>query len=164
MDSPDDTSATPEAVSPSRWYQRALPLVLAGLVVLGLAAAVSPAVRHQLDLSLTRQPASYVELYFAQPMSSGPQAACLQRGDSVRVEFVVESHLATRRAVAHRVTVDPDGPGQRTRRATGSTEVSPETAVQVRESLRLPRGQGYTLTVALPELDQQLRVRCRGRS
>ena len=163
MDTPDDTSATPEAVTASRWFQRALPLTAIGLVALGLGAALSPAFRHQLDLSLTRQPASYVELYFAQPMSAGSQAACVRTRESVRVRFVIESHLESRRAVAYRVSADPGERGERTRRATGTAVVSPGAAVHVRKSLRLPRGQGYTVTVALPELDQRLHVRCRER-
>lgn len=160
MDTPDRPEPDSDTLMPAPWYQRVLPVVLCVLVVIALAATLVPGVRHQLALSLTRQQVSYVELYFARPTSAGAQAACVRKGDSVRVRFVVQSHLARRQPVAYRVVVDPSRPGQRTRRQAGSVEVSPGKAVAVTRSFKVPRGAAYVLSVKLPTFDQQLRVRC----
>lgn len=160
MDTPDRPEPDSDALMPAPWYQRVLPVTLCVLVVIALAATLVPRVRHQLALSLTRQQVSYVELYFARPTSAGAQAACTRKGDSVRVRFVVQSHLARRQPVAYRVVVDPSTQGQATRRQAGSAEVSATKAVAVTRSFKVPRGAAYVLAVKLPAFDQQLRVRC----
>jgi hypothetical protein len=170
VDTPDRPEPDSDALMPAPWYQRVLPVTLWVLVVIALAATLVPGVRHQLALSLTRQQVSYAELYFARPTSAGAQAACVRRGDSVRVRFVVQSHLARRQPVAYRVVVDPSTQdpstqdpstqGQATRRQAGSAEVSPTKAVAVTRTFKVQRGAAYVLSVELPAFDQQLRVRC----
>ncbi len=163
MDTPDRPTAHSEAVAPAPWYQRVLPLTLCVLVVIAVAAVLVPGLRHQLALSLTRQPVAYVELYFASPTTAGAQAACIRKGESVRVRFVIESHLAQRRSLEYRVIVDPSTQGQRTRRQAGSAEVTSGQAVAVTRTFRVPRRQGYLLTVKLSAFDEQLHVRCPAR-
>jgi hypothetical protein len=159
VDSPEDSPA-----APSRWYQRVLPVTLVGLVVVALAALLVPSVRHQLGLSVTRKPARYVELYFAEA-ASGRQAVCIRNGASIRVRFVIESHLERRRAVRYRVAIDPSAKGLPTRREAGSTGVSPGKTRDVKKSFTLPGDEGYVVSVVLPGLDQRLRAHCRaGRS
>lgn len=155
MDSPEGTPA-----APTPWHQRVLPVTLVGLVVVLLGALLVPAVRHQLDLSVTRKPAQYVELYFARA-SSGSQAVCTRKGTSIRVRFVIESHLEGRRAVKYRVAMDPSTKGLPTRRAAGSAEVSPGKTHQVKKSFTLVSHEGYVVSVVLPALGQRLRAHCR---
>jgi hypothetical protein len=160
VDSPDRPSAHSESLRPARWYQRVLPLTLVVVVVVGLAAAVVPGLRHQLALSVTRQSVPYVELYFSQPTSVGTRAVCARKGASVSARFVIESHLERRQPVSYRVTVDPSTEGLRTRRQAGSAQVSPGEAVEVSRTFTLQGREGYVVSVTLPALGQQLRVRC----
>lgn len=144
----------------TRWFQRVLPVT--GLaVLLALAALAVPPLRHQVELSVSRQPQPYVELYFARQTGPVAQATCLRRGTTVGVRFVIASHLEHHQAVAYRVALDPAGKG-RTVRKTGRADTFPQRAVEVRKTFTLPRRKGYTVTVSLPALDQQLRARCAG--
>jgi hypothetical protein len=132
------------------------------VALIALAALVSPAFRDQVELSTSRQAQPYVELYFARSASSTGQAVCTTKGAAARVRFVVGSHLDKRQGVAYRVSVDPAAKGQRTQRKAGSARVTPGTSVQVTKAFSVPRG-GYTVSVRLPALDQQLRAHCPGR-
>lgn len=160
VDSSEETAAVSGAHRPTRWYQRVVPVTTLALALVAIAAGVVPGFADQLEQSLTRQPASYVELYFDQPMAATTQTACLRRGPSVRVRFVVESHLPANRRVAYRVRVQPLGQDHRPLRQTGKFTVSPGEAVAVRRTFRLPAGQAYVVQVHLPALDQHLRIRC----
>ncbi|MCW2837641.1 MAG: hypothetical protein JWQ15_1755 [Marmoricola sp.] len=162
MDSPDHASASSEASAPAPWNRRVLPVTLVLVLAIGLAGAVVPSFRHQLQLSLTRQPTSYVELYFAAPTSGGARAACTRKGAQVRVRFVLKSHLERRQRVAYRVAIAPSTTGTRARRQAGSTPLGPGQSAVVRRSFTWPRGEAYVASVLLPELDQRLRVRCPG--
>jgi len=164
VDSPDDTSPIPAESTTPRWFQRVLPVLALGVVVIGLAALLVPAFRDELALSTSRQPQRYVELYFPRSATTGAPVTCVHRGGKVRVKFAVASHLERRQAVAYRVAVNPHKKGQRIRSRTGATPVSPGTTALMRERLALPRGLGYTVSVSLPAFDQRLRAHCRGRS
>jgi hypothetical protein len=157
----EDIVTSPER-APARWFQRVLPV--SGLVVLliALAAVVVPSFRDQLELSLSRQPQPYVELYFARSVPAGGQAVCSRSGSTVRVRFVVASHLEHRQAVAYRVVVDPAAKGERTMRKGGSLRTAPGRATGTRTTFALPRRQGYTVSVTLPALHQQVRAHCPG--
>jgi hypothetical protein len=133
------------------------------LALVAVAALVSPAFRDQVALSTTRQPQPYVELFFPRTTPSGAPATCLRRGDSVRVRFVVASHLERTQRLRFRVRLDRAAEGRRTLRRVGSVRATPGTARVVRRAFVLPRGEGYTVTVALPALDQHVRAHCRGR-
>ncbi len=161
MDTPDRPTDPSEAVTPAPWYQRAVTVSAVGVGLVGLVALLSPAFRDQIDLSTSRRPDPFVELYFAQSASSPAQAVCTKRGSSVRVRFVVESHLQRREAMPYRLSLDPSEKGLPTQRKKGSADVSPGVPLVVRKSFTLPRGEGYTLSVVLPDLDQGLRAHCR---
>jgi hypothetical protein len=163
VDTNDRPNALSEAATRAPWYRRVLPTTLGVLVVIAVAATLLPGFRHQLDLSLTRQPVSYVELYFARSTSAGAQAACLRKGTAVRARFVIESHLTKRQPVAYRVIVDPATNGVPTQRQPGSAQVSPGRAIDVTKSFRVPRGEAYVISVTLPSSNQQVRVRCPAR-
>ncbi|MET0838241.1 MAG: hypothetical protein ABWY19_05625 [Marmoricola sp.] len=162
MDSPQDTPLSDAAPAASRWFQRVVPVtgLLVALVVVG--SLLSPAVRDEVGLSLSRQDQSYVELYFARTPESAAQAVCTRKGASVRVRFVVASHLEERQDVAYRVAVNPTTKGLRTQRKAGAAKVTPGAAVEVVQRFALPRTEGYTASVTLPASEQQLRAHCRG--
>lgn len=160
MDSSEQVSAVSGTHRPARWYQRVVPVTTLALALVAIAAGVVPGFADQLEESLTRQPASYVELYFDQPMAATTQTACLRRGSEVRVRFVVESHLRATQRVAYRVRVQPLGKHHRPLRQAGRFAVSPGETVAVRRTFALPAGQAYVVRVHLPALDQRLRIRC----
>jgi hypothetical protein len=160
VDSSEERTAVSGTHRPTRWYQRVVPVSTLALALVAIAAAVVPGFADQLEQSLTRQHAPYVELYFDQPMAATTQTACLRRGDSVRVRFVVESHLPANQRLAYRVRVQPLGGHQRPLRQAGRLTVSPGEAAVVRRTFRLPAGRPYAVRVHLPALDQHLRIRC----
>ncbi len=137
-----------------------LPVTLAVVLALAVAGTLLPGFRHQLALSFTRQPVSYVELFFARPTAASPQAACVRKGASVQVRFLVESHLEKRQALGYRVVVDPVARSLPTRRQAASVEVSPGEVVSVTRTFAVPRREAYVVSVRLPALDQELRGRC----
>ena len=158
MDTPDQTgpdSATPTA----RWFQRVLPTSVLGVLVLVLAVLLVPGVRQQVTLSTSHRPEPYVELYFAHP-AAGHHMACLRRGSTVRVGFVIASHLERRQTVAYRATVKRARHASRVLHKAGTTRVAPGDARTMRPGFALPPGHAYTVTVRLPALHQQLRARC----
>jgi hypothetical protein len=156
----DSTNRTP-AVSGNGtpWYQRVVPATTAVLAVVALAAALLPGVRHQLVLSTTRQPDSYVTLYFPQQMVQSTQTACRRQGSSVRVRFAVESHLSSGQDVSYQIRVDPAGPLP-ARRQAGTTSLAPGQKVVVTRAFRVRARTPYDVHVRLPERDQQLRLHC----
>ena len=169
MDSPESHSiedagdAPPDARPAPRWYQRALLVTGLGALAIGLAVLAVPGFREQVELSTSRQPQPYVELYFTRSAAPNGQAVCLAKGRKALVRFVVGSHLATRQAVTYRVTLSPSARGGRTVRKAGSVGVTPDTSTEVVTSFARPRG-AYTVSVTLPALDQVLRARCPGRT
>lgn len=160
---PTPDPASPPAATPAPWWQRVLPVTLAVVLLLAVAGTLLPGFRHQLALSFTRQPVSYVELYFARATSTAPQTACVRKGGSVQVRFLVGSHLEKRQAVAYRVVVDPLTKGLPTRRQAASVRVAPGTVVSVTRTFAVPRREAYVVSVKLPAFDQELRGRCPAR-
>ncbi len=166
MESPE---TAPEQGTPApRWFQRALPMTVLAVVLVGVAALLVPAFRDQVELSTSRQSQPYVELYFQRTPGRTAQAVCSATGAAAQVRFVVASHLEERQGVAYRIAVSPTGKGKgkgkggAVQRRTGSVRVTPGTAVEVRKAFARPRG-GYTVSVRLPALGQQLRAHCAGR-
>ncbi len=159
---PEDDAQERGRRGTSRWFQRVLPMTGLAVALVALLALVWPAFRAEVALSTSRQPQPYVELYFPRLGPTGAPVTCLRRGGSVQVWFVVASHLERTERLAFRVRLDPRGAGERPLRSAGSVSVAPDDPRGVRRTFDLPRGTGYTVTVALPSLDQQLRAHCRG--
>ena len=157
-----DTPETPpeDAPAASRWFQRVLPLSAVVAVLIALAALVSPAFRDQVELSTSRKAQPFVALYFART-TDGAQVVCSRKGRSVRVLFDVASHLEKQQRLAYRVSVTAKG--TKAQRKAGSVQPAPGATTQVQKSFALPRNAGYTVSVRLPALDQQLRAHCSGR-
>ena len=155
MDTPENPAPAP------RWFQRVLPVTGLALALVALATLLVPAFRDQMELSTSRQPEPYVELYFARSAAPNGQAVCTAQGGRAVVRFVVGSHLAKEQSVAYRVVVDPVAKGVPTSRARGSVRVDPGASAPVTKALVRPR-RGYTVSVSLPALGQQLRAHCPG--
>jgi hypothetical protein len=161
VESPE-TAPEQDTPAPTRWFQRVLPVTAVVAVLIALGALLVPSFRDQLRLSTSREHQPYVELYFARSTAPDGQAVCTIKGGSARVRFVVASHLDKREAVAYRVAVIPTARGARAQRRAGAVRVSPGNDVAVLKSFALP-GKGYTVSVRLPALGQQLRAHCPGR-
>jgi hypothetical protein len=159
----DDSTTDPGPTTSVRWFQRVVPVSVLGLVLIGVLALLAPPFRDQLRLSVTREPESYVDLYFAAVAPGtleGGQATCVRRGRDVVVDFVIRSHLADTEQVAYAVTVEPAKTDLRTRRGTGKVRVGPGESVSVHESMALPQRARYVVTVSLPGRQERLRARC----
>jgi hypothetical protein len=153
---------TPETPAPApRWFQRVLPVTGLAIVLVALAALVVPAFRDQVELSTSHQPEPYAELYFARSAAPNGQAVCTAKAGKAVVRFVIGSHLAKEQRVPYRVAVDPTAPDVKTSRANQSVRVTPGASVTVTKVFALPR-KGYTVSVSLPALGQQLRAHCPG--
>jgi hypothetical protein len=133
--------------------------VLAVVVVVGLLALVSSSVRHQLGLSLTREPQQYVEMSFgdgAKALPSCPTAPVKR----VAIEFVVRSHLDRDRRLAWTMTVSrPDG-GRTIDRQTGTLASVPDRSVPAQGQVRLPARGRYAVEIRLSGREERLRVNC----
>jgi hypothetical protein len=151
--------AGPAPATPTRWFQRVVPTSMLGLLVVALAMLAVPGVRDQVSLSTSHRAEPFVELYFARP-SSGPPVACVRRGDTVRVGFVVASHLQQAETIGYRVIVAPTGKHAKAMRKHGDVSVQPGKSRQVSPSFPLRHGKHYAVTVRLPALHQLLRARC----
>ncbi len=149
-----------EPVHPApRWFQRVVPTTVLGLALLGTAVLLAPGFRHQVELSVTRRPQRFLELYFPRPSPAGPQRVCGRDGSAVRVAFTVTSHLQRRRALRYVVRVSPQRREDRSLR--GVVRVSPGQAVTVRRSVPTPRAP-YAVDVRLAGYDERLHARCGG--
>ena len=120
----------------------------AGAVVL---ATTSAGIRHQLALSFTRQPASYVELFVA---SSSLRAAEGGGRAGVRVEVAVRPHEQDLHGQAVLLEVRR-GDAVTTRRRVMSVDSGEDARLLL--NAPLPRGTGpWTATVTLPGRDERL--------
>ena len=165
MDTPETSApgGAPDGAPAPRWYQRVLPVTGLAVLLLALAALAIPAFRDQVELSTSRQSQPYVELFFARSAAETGQATCLAKGAKAYVRFVVASHLDDRQSVAYRISMVPTTKGAKAARRAGAVRITPGTSAMVTKSFARPR-QGYTVSVRLPALDQQLRAHCPGRS
>ncbi len=147
----DELQTRPAGQRP-RWYQRVLPVTGLVLALLALAAVVSPAFRHQVALSTSRQPQPFVELYFWGAGHAGHAGKALC-GRQVR--FTVVSHLEETRTLTYRVTVGgEDG-------RPGSIRIRPGETRDVTTRVS-PPPEPHTVAVRIPDLDQHLLAHCGG--
>jgi hypothetical protein len=126
---------TPDKQSVLRGYGGVLAVLLALLVVGATVVALSSQARHQLALSLVRQPEKYTELYFA---GDGPtQVSPGTDRAVVHVSFTVANHEGetTRFPYAVQVVNDAEAP---LGRAEGSVEVGGGNSVTVTLAVVIP--------------------------
>lgn len=143
-----------------RWFQRVVPVTALALALVGLAALLLPAVRHQVALSTTHQPQPYVELYFART-ADGPQVVCARDGERVRVSFSLASHLPDVRDIDWQVLV-AGGTSRDSADRSGTARVAPGRTTTVDETLAVTGRDGYSVQVDLSGLDEHLRAHCDG--
>lgn len=132
-----------------RWHQRALPVT--GLVVVGLAAAALTLPDDEIELSTSRRPQPFVELYLT---GSGDQVC-----DAERLRFRMQSHLVRQRTVTYQVAVAAAGQPPTTREQ-GSLRLDPQEAKSVWTEVTAPSASAYTVTVELLGRPELLRVHC----
>lgn len=151
--------ARPGDPPPARWYQRAVPTTLLGVLVLLLATLLVPGLRDELALTVTRRTVPHVELYLSGPSAKAAQAGC-RRGGPVAVEFTVRSHLGEAEAVPFRVVLRPSAGPARVR--TGAVDLDGAQDAVVRTRFRVAPNEAYAVHILLPGRDEQLRLRCGG--
>lgn len=143
------------------WTRRTVPLLVAVVVVVALLSLLSSSVRHQLGLSLTREPQQYVELSFGDGDGATALPSCpttpVRR---VTVPFVVDSHLDGDRRLAWTMSVSrPDG-GRTIDRVTGTVASVPDRSVTAQGQVRLPARGRYAVEIRLDGREERLRVNC----
>ncbi|WP_435747067.1 hypothetical protein [Nocardioides sp. SYSU DS0663] len=139
---------------PVRWWQRAVPVTGLGAIV--LVAAVLTLPEREVELSTSRKPQPFVELF----LTSRPDAACA--GATATLRFRVVSHLERRRSIRYRVGVDPAGRRAETVRDRGRVRLAPGQARTVRVELPDPPSGAHDLTVRLRQRPELLRIHCTG--
>ena len=137
----------------ARALPRVLPTVVVVLLLLGALAAVSPAFRHQIRLSASRQSQDYVALSFG-TVPAGTVDTCAGTATQVRVVFDVASHLDRSRSADYDLVVNGIT-------HHGSVTLTPGRVVRTTRVVHRPAGRGFDLVVSLPDLGQQVHVRCR---
>ena len=147
------TSDAPE--QRARWYRRVLPVTGLLLAVGGLLVQVFPGIREQVALSATHRQQEYVALSFGRA-ADGTVVECAGSRRTVKVRFVVDSHLTHDRALTYRVTV-----GKVARK--GSVRVDAGRTAEVTRAVRRPAGR-FDVTVRLPEVDERVVAHCAGRA
>lgn len=139
-----------------RWWQRAVPVT--GLAALALTAGVLALPEQEIELSTSRKPQPFVELF----LTGRPHASCA--GDPATIRFRVVSHLERARTLRYRVAVDPAGPRQATVHKRGTVRLQPGQTRTRRVELPATPAGGHDLTVRLQQRPEQLRIHCDGTS
>ncbi len=142
-----------QAGSP-RWYQRALPVTaIAGLGLAAVALAL-PGLDDDIELSTSRQPQPFVELFL-----SAPPAELCDGGDAPRVRFRVVSHLEELRRIGYTISVTSQG--REVSREVAKLRIGPGQAKSVWTQVAAPDAP-YTVTVDLRNRPETVRVHCPG--
>ena len=140
---------------------RVVPVTTLVVAVVAALAVVVPGVRDQLALSATHETQGYVALAFPRNQA-GKVVVCAPppagRKAEVRVGFDVGSHLEQARELRYVLTVGD-------RRHTGTVTTDPGETTRVVRTLAAPArpasaGRGWTVTVALPEVDRRIHAHC----
>lgn len=134
----------------------AVPLLLAAVVFAALAALVSPAVRHQLAVSFSRQSTPYVELYLDDatgargcPVSAGP----------LPIAATLRSHLDAPATLGWTATVTTAGGTVRAKTA-GTLTTRPGGSVPITAVVAVPARRAYTVTLGLTGRREHLILHC----
>lgn len=142
------------------------------LLVVALAYLAVPAVRHQVDLSLSRQDTPFVELY-AVPLDDGLHVGTTCRAGAtpgaVTVVFAVRSHLEDRETVRFQVAVSraPQRDAGRStaqtsfgERVFGRINLGSGVTRTVKEDVTVPARGPFEVEVRLPATNQYLSFHC----
>ncbi len=138
-----------ESTPALRWYQRAVPM--GGLAAVALAATLYALPDDEVELSTTRQPQEFVELYLA----TKPQAVCRTH----LLRFQLHSHLEERRTLDYRITVARGGEQQPVD-AKGRVRLMPDRSKTVRTEVSAPSRSAYTVTIDLRGRPELIRIHC----
>lgn len=156
VEPPPEQAVPDQAGGDLHWWQRLLPVSGIAALVLALAAFVFPGLDDEIELSTSREPQPFVELY----LTDRPAAVCA--GDSAQIRFRVESHLQRRRPLRYRIGVDPAGRRAETVRERGTLRIAPGRTRSIRTQVAAPDRTGYDITVRLQRRPERLRVHCEG--
>jgi len=155
------TEATPADPTPDegtrapRWWQRVVPVAGLALALAATAAFALPGLDDELQLSTSRHPQPFVELYL-----SGPPANLCARGEAPRVRFGVNSHLQQPRRIGYTISVSAQG--QEVSREAARIRIRPGQARSVRTRVAAPAAAPYTVAVNLRHRPETVRVHCPG--
>jgi hypothetical protein len=127
-------------------------MLAAGVVVL---VTLVPGGRHQLALSVSRVPDSYLEMYFP-PGTAGPRCGSTKR---VAVRFWLVSHLPHTERV--RYVVRAASAGVAGGPTTGRVALAPGERAQVVRNVKPPRARRFQIEVRLPGRTEALSLQCR---
>jgi hypothetical protein len=151
---PEDTTPDEGARGP-RWWQRVVPVAGLALVMAAAAAFALPGLEDELELSTSRQPQPFVELFL-----SGPPARLCARGDAPYVRFGVKSHLPELRRIGYTISVRATG--RVVSRKAARIRIGPGKATSVRTRVTAPAAAPYAVTVNLRHRPETVRVHCPG--
>lgn len=135
---------------------RVVPVVCVLALVCTIAIIASPALRRQLDLSLTRQPDPYVEMYFADVAAA---RSCHSVHGATHLRVRVASHLTAPARLRYRARVVASGVRRDGQAVTGRVATTPGEASTFTTTLHVPR-RAYSVRVALVGRPVQLIVHC----
>ena len=132
------------------------PAALLAILAVAVLAVVTlvPGGRHQVALSVSRVPSSYLELYFA-PGQRSPRCGSTRR---LVVRFRLVSHLQGTERV--RYVVRGDSARSTGLPVSGRTTLSPGGRARVQRTVAPPRAKRYRIVVRLPGRAEALSLRC----
>jgi hypothetical protein len=136
-----------------RLAMRAVPVVCVLALLCAAALIASPTLRRQMDLSFTRQPEPYVDLYFAD-VAAARSCHAVRGTSALRVS--VASHLTAPRRLRYLAQVMPAGVGDR---STGVLATTPGQVSTATVRMRVP-ADAYSVRIRLLGRPGQLLVHC----
>lgn len=148
------TDETPARPSLAHRATGVLPIAGATAAIV-IAALAVPSVRHTLAASFQRQPAPYVELYFAHPAAA---RACTVTNGRLHVAISLRSHLTGDARVRYRVATS-SGTRHPAPAVRGALATTPGATTSVPLAVAVPH-RPYAVTVTLPGRTEQLVLHC----
>lgn len=133
------------------------PVALLTMLAVGVVVLVTlvPGGRHQLALSVSRGPDSYLEVYFP-PGTAGPRCGSTKR---VAVRFWLVSHLRHPERV--RYVVRAASTGAEGDPVTGRVALVPGERARVERTVTPPKTRRFQVDVRLPGRTEALSLQCR---
>lgn len=131
-------------------------LVLAGMLA-GLAWQ-SEGVRHQVALTMSRQPESFLVLDF--PGIDAERSCAVQEG-FVAVRFSAVAHGDRAGSVGYQVEVRPEGTARNVTRVAGTVQLADGRPVVLEKRLPVPE-TAFDVAVSVLDGTEELLVHCQG--